>query len=155
MDERLKEMLAQAGMSDLAGGLFKQENYAAMYSNISSLPDNLRSVFGAERLIGFIAEDIEEWKRNAPEGKHMVIHLRTPHGEIMDVGFLKATGAQGFIAKGHVNGLQSMVTGHISTLLLFCTYEETKGTKSVGFKIVTDASNAPQKESLPTTPDSK
>jgi len=123
--------------------------------NIPSLTDHIRGTFGSDRLISVIAEEIEEWKQKVPEGKHLVIHLRTPQGEIMDVGLVKPTGWQGFMAEGFVNGLPCMVTGHIATLSLFCTYEETKGMKSVGFKIVTEAANATQKEPSPIIPDSK
>lgn len=155
MNEALDEFLKQAGATrSIAGGLFKQENLAAMY-NIPSISDHIRGTFGADRLIDVIAQDIEAWKQKVPTGKHLVVHMRTPQGDIMDVGLVKPVGWQGFAAEGHVNGLPCMVTGHIATLLLFCTYEETKGTKSVGFKIVTEAANATQKEHAPSTPDSE
>ena len=48
------------------------------------------------------------------------------------------------------------VAGHIATLSLFCSYEETKKGKSpVGFTIVTEPLNEPQQPLERQLPDSK
>ncbi len=101
--------------------------------------DHLRATLGSDKLIAAIAEEIEDWEAQVPEGKHLVIMLRTPDGRVMDVGLVRPSGWQGFSAEGYIQGMPCMIVGHIATLALFCSYEETKGKSQVGFKIITDA----------------
>jgi len=54
MDEAVKRLAAEMGAigatRSVAGGLFKQENFAAMY-NVPTFTDHLRETFGSFKLI--------------------------------------------------------------------------------------------------------
>src|SRR5438105_4987051 len=71
-----------------------------------------------------IAQAIEEWKRKIPEGKRLVTTMRTADGRVMDVHTLKAIGRDAFLAEGNIEGLQCGIVGHISLLVIFCSFED-------------------------------
>jgi len=110
-----------------------------------STSDHLRALFGADRTIAALAETIQGWEEKTPEGKHLVVTLQTPDGRVMVVALVKPTGDQSFVAEGMINGIPCMITGHIGTLSLFCSYEEPKGKSRLGFRIEA----APISESQP------
>ena len=154
MDDERRKQIAQMATRNVAGGLFKQENLAAMYPNVPAmLTDRLTAIFSSGTSISDLAQEVELWKQNAPENKHLIVMLRTPNGELMDVEQVRPSGWQLFIAEGYINGMPCRVAGHIATLSLFCTYDEVKGRNRVGFKVVTEPLNEPQPAPEQTTPD--
>ena len=159
MDEIAKNLLAQSSRN-IAGNAFANamEQQRIMYANLPSVPsimqDVLLNLFSASNTIKDLGEVITKWRDDAPEHKHLVVTLRTPDGRVMDVNSLRNQGAQAFVAEGNIMGMPSMVMGHISTLSLFFSYEETKGTNPAGFKIATTKTTTESPlEPVPTEPD--
>jgi len=150
--EEAYEAIKQSSRS-IAGGAFNQ-SMTNLYSNIPTMSDHLRAIFSSQNTITALAEEYNAWKQNAPEGKHVVATMRTPDGRIMDIETIKANGWQGYIAEGFIEGMCSMIGGHIATLSFFCSYEETKGgRRPVGFKIVAEPVIEPPQEPQSTAPD--
>ena len=87
----------------------------------------------AARVISNTALNIKEWEVKVPHGKHLVVTMQTPDGRIMLVETVKPEGFYTFSAHGYIDAMPCMMVGHISTLRLFCAYEETKGKAKVGF----------------------
>ena len=105
----------------------------------------IHELTSAEYQIGAMAEEMKKWGQSTPEGMHMIVTMKVPDGRMMLVEQVKPLAHRTFVAVGYINELKCMVTGHISTLCLFCAYEEKRGAKQVGFKL--DLSNELQQES--------
>jgi len=82
MEETARSLASQTGRS-IAGGLFT--NTMQNISLAPSIGDHLRAMFSSGGSISNLAQEIEVWKKDAPENKHLVVMLRTPNGDIMDV----------------------------------------------------------------------
>ena len=151
MDE-LGKKLAALAPSAVAGGAFKQSMDMPRVLGIS---DHLRAMFSSSGSITDLAKEINVWEKETPENKQLAVMLRTPNGEIMDVEKIRPNGWQFFIAEGYIQGMPCKVAGHIATLSLFCSYEETrKGKNPAGFTIVIEPLNKPQSLSEPESQDS-
>lgn len=145
--------LAISGMENPSAAF--ESTMTNMNYRVPSLFENLQSLFGADITINAIAESVEKWKHDTPPNQHLVLTLRTPDGRVMDVTRIEPNGWQSFLAEGFANGMPCMMTGHISTLSLFGSYEDDKGKKPLGFTIVTGSVTGPQTEFVPTQPGSK
>jgi hypothetical protein len=119
------------------------------------LGPTIHELAGAEYQIGAMAEEIEKWKKDAPEGKHMVVSMRVPDGRSMLVAQVRPLAHGTYVATGFIDELPCMVTGHISTLVLFCAYEEKRGrSQAAGFTVATTI-RPPQESSRKATGKSK
>lgn len=101
----------------------------------------------AELVVEAIGEEVERWKAETPEGKHLVILLGTPDGGTMDVEGFQSFGRFSYRAIGYVSGELNMVVGHVATLAFRGFYEDNaKGSRHAGFKafIQSQQTNAPQ-----------
>jgi hypothetical protein len=85
----------------------------------------------ARDLIECVTEEINEWRKTLPENKTFVIGMGIPDGRYMIARKLGPLSDNGFVAHGWVDGVDCMVTGHISTLIILCA-EMGKSTE-VGF----------------------
>jgi hypothetical protein len=140
-DELLKN-LASIASRNVAGDAFKQ---AMTMPKIYTISDHLQAMFSSSGSINDLAKEIVAWEKEAPGDKHLAVMMRTPNGAIMDVEKIRPNGWQFFIAEGYIQGMPCKVAGHIATLSLFCSYEETrKGKSPAGFTIVTESLNQPQ-----------
>lgn len=90
----------------------------------------------AAQTITVIARQITEWEKTCPEGKHPVVNMRTPDGRSMDIERVRPEGFNVFIAEGYIEGLRCMIAAHLSTLMLFCSFEEDRGKSRAGFTAV-------------------
>lgn len=99
----------------------------------------------AELAIKAIAKEIEEWKANTPDGKHLVVLLGTPDGGVMDVEYFQVGGRNVYRATGYLKGEPNMVVGHVATLAFRGFYEDNAKGGRVGFKSFIE----PQSESEP------
>jgi hypothetical protein len=150
MDEAVKKLVQEARLDrSIAGGLFKPDSLKAM--NIPNVPniitERLNEMFSSGQSIHDLAQELEQWKKDTPENKILVVMMRTPNGEVMDVEQVRPNGSQFFIAEGYIKGMPGKMAGHIATLSLFFAYEELRTKKQVGFKIVTEAiSTTPTKD---------
>ncbi len=134
MDEALKRIMAQTGRS-LAGEAFKNAANSMQNFRVPTLEERME-FSSAAQTISSIAEEIRAWKERTPQNYHLVVTLRTPDGRVMDVETLKAAAFQTFTAEGNIMGLPCMIAGHIATLALLCSYEETKGKSRAGFTVL-------------------
>jgi hypothetical protein len=145
INEAIKNAARKAGLGrSVASDLFKQTKLKDM--NIPNVPniitERLNEMFSSGQSISDLAQELEQWKKEVPENKILVVMMRTPNGEVMDVEEVRANGSQFFIAEGKIKGMPGKVAGHIATLSLFFVYEEPRTKNKVGFKIVTEAISA-------------
>jgi hypothetical protein len=98
----------------------------------------------AEQTIEAIGSEIERWKAETPDGKHLVVMLGTPDGGIMDVETFRFLGRFAYRASGYVNGERNMAVGHVATLAFRGFYEDDfKGTGHAGFQSFIRSQPAP------------
>lgn len=149
MDDAINNAIINAAKKagfgrSVAADLFKQPNPKDM--NIPNVPniisERLNDMFSSGQSIHDLAQELEQWKKDTPENKILVVMMRTPNGEVMDVEQVRPNGSQFLIAEGYIKGMPGKVAGHIATLSLFFAYEEPRTKKQVGFKIVTEAISA-------------
>lgn len=148
LKQGLKDATPKLPISNVGGELLMNRETYGRRSG-----DALSETLASYHLLSVIGKLTERWKHDIPAGTVPVLYLRTPTGEVMDVSLIKPAGLQGYMAEGHVNGLPCLVTGHIATLVVFCSYEEVKGRKGLGFRIEAEAPNESQPESSQTQPD--
>lgn len=92
----------------------------------------------AAKLIGEMANRINDWSYQAPEGQHLEVLMPLPDGRIMLVEEIAPLSFNAFRASGYVEGMKFFVIAHVSTLQVFCAFAEArKGAQPVGFKITT------------------
>lgn len=124
-------------------------------SNIRTISDHLNDMFSSTQSIHDLAQEVEKWKANTPKNQILVVMIRTPNGDIMDVEQVRPNGSQLFIAEGYIKGMPGKVVGHIATLSLFFAYEEIRSKNQVGFKMVTEGANTTPKKDEQTQQGSK
>ena len=95
--------------------------------DIKGLPDHLEEMFSAAYFITHIANELDELKKDKPEGSQLLVIMQTPEGDFMRVLMIKPLGFQCFSAIGKVGGLPRAVIGHIASLSLSCTFETLNG----------------------------
>ena len=104
MDEAVKKLIREAGLDrSIVGSTFKQDSVKAM--NIPNVPniiaERLNEMFSSGQSIHDLAQELEQWKKDTPENKILVVMMRTPNGEVMDVEQVRPNGSQFFIAEGY------------------------------------------------------
>jgi hypothetical protein len=153
-EETLKAIMkAQGGIASVFSEESRAQTMSNIFANIPTISDHLQAIFSSGQSISKLAEEVEVWKQETPENKHLVLNMRTPDGRIMDVGAIRPSGWQMFIAEGYIDEMPCKIVGHIATLLVFCSYEETKGKSRVGFTIKIERTTEPQPEFAPIIPD--
>jgi hypothetical protein len=100
----------------------------------------------ANTIIGDLLARIRRTQVENPDKGELAVMMRTPDGSIMDMESLWPEGFATFRAEGYVNGMPCFIVGHVSTLSLFCAFEERKGRARVGFRTDTIPANAPATE---------
>lgn len=139
---------------NLARDAFK--NAMQNMPRIVSISEQIGAIFSSSGSISDLAKEIADWEKSAPENTHLVLMLRTPNNDMMDVEKIRPNGWQFFVAEGYIQGMPAKVAGHIATLSLYVTYEETrKGTRRAGFTIETKPLNQPQPIPEPQSQDSR
>jgi hypothetical protein len=97
-------------------------------SKIISFPQ----YFSAEVLITEMTKQINAQQKRLGKDKILNVILPVSDGRQMVVHTLEPLGHSGYMAEGFIDGIRSSLLGHISTLVLTCAIEESKG-KGQGF----------------------
>jgi hypothetical protein len=122
MDEAVKKLMQGVGSDrSITDRFFKQDSLKAM--NIPNVPniitERLNEMFSSGQSIHNLAQELEQWKKDTPENKVLVVMMRTPTGEVMDVEQVRANGSQFFIAEGYIKGMPGKVA-HRYLVTVFC-----------------------------------
>lgn len=108
---------------------------------LASLPPSLQErmkFMSASDVLVALVKQLEKWQKKEKEGEQLAVMMTLPDGRVMNVTEIAPNGFNTFFATGYVEGMLMMMTGHISTLSVFCAYEQVgKGARRAGFTITT------------------
>jgi len=110
---------------------FAESLESAARPDTSSFVPTIPNLSRARNLVDDMMETVEEWRKSLPTGKTFVIGMETPDGRYMIARKLGWVGNECFVAHGWVDGVDCMVTGHISKLSVLCA--EMNKSVEVGF----------------------